>query len=101
MTAIVLLSCVKSKRDYAEGMSGVGSFKKSDLIACLIRHFQTAQSAADPTPAQKKAQEWLPEPMLLLEVGGCGPGKGALLPRGGLGGLVSRGANQDDCGLWI
>jgi len=53
---------------YAEGKAQVSSYKKADLVNCLIRHFQGAKAAAEPTPAQKKALEWLPEAMLFPAV---------------------------------
>jgi hypothetical protein len=37
-------------------------------VNCLIRHFQSAKAAAAPTPAQCKAQQWLPEAMLFPAV---------------------------------
>ncbi len=53
---------------YAEGKGQVSSYKKADLVNCLIRHFQNAKAAAEPTPAQIKAREWLPEAMLFPAV---------------------------------
>ena len=53
---------------YAEGKGQVSSYKKADLVNCLIRHFQSAKAAAEPTPAQCKAREWLPEAMLFPAV---------------------------------
>jgi ParB family chromosome partitioning protein len=53
---------------YAEGKGQVSSYKKPDLVNCLIRHFQSAKAAAAPTPAQCKAQQWLPEAMLFPAV---------------------------------
>lgn len=53
---------------YAEGKGQVSSYKKTDLVNCLIRHFQNAKAAAEPTPAQIKAREWLPEAMLFPAV---------------------------------
>jgi len=49
---------------YAEGAGQVSSYKKADLVNCLIRHFQSAHTTATPTPAQTKARAWLPEAML-------------------------------------
>jgi hypothetical protein len=46
----------------------VRSYKKSELINCLLRHFANAHAASDPTPAQIKAREWLPEAMLFPAV---------------------------------
>jgi ParB family transcriptional regulator, chromosome partitioning protein len=53
---------------YAEGAGQVSSYKKADLVNCLIRHFQTARASAAPTPAQQKARDWLPEAMLFPAV---------------------------------
>ena len=53
---------------YAEGVGRVASYKKADLVNCLIRHFETARAAAEPTPAQQKAREWLPDAMLFPAV---------------------------------
>lgn len=53
---------------YAEGTGQVSSYKKTDLVNCLVRHFQNAKAAAEPTPAQIKAQQWLPEAMLFPAV---------------------------------
>ena len=41
----------------------MASYKKADLVNCLIRHFESARSAAEPTPPQQKAREWLPDAM--------------------------------------
>jgi ParB family transcriptional regulator, chromosome partitioning protein len=48
---------------YAEGVGRVASYKKADLVNCLIRHFESARAAATPSPAQQKAREWLPDAM--------------------------------------
>ena len=48
---------------YAEGVGRMASYKKADLVQCPIRHFETARAAAEPTPAQQKAREWLPGAM--------------------------------------
>ncbi|MHB8744325.1 MAG: hypothetical protein ACYC9L_14545 [Sulfuricaulis sp.] len=53
---------------YADGNGSLGSYKKAELISSLMRHFQNAHSAADPTEAQRKAREWLPEAMLFPAV---------------------------------
>jgi ParB family chromosome partitioning protein len=53
---------------YADGAGRVASYKKADLVNCLIRHFESARAAAMPTPAQEKAQEWLPDAMLFPAV---------------------------------
>jgi ParB family chromosome partitioning protein len=48
---------------YAEGVPSVTSFKKGELVDCLLRHFRQAYAASGPTPAQQKARDWLPEAM--------------------------------------
>lgn len=53
---------------YAEGVGSIGSFKKSELVTSLLRFFASAHAAAEPTPAQRKAREWLPEAMLFPAV---------------------------------
>ncbi len=58
---------------YAEGKGQVSSYKKADLVNCLIRYFQSAKAAAAPTPAQCKAQQWLPEAMLFPAVDADAP----------------------------
>jgi ParB family chromosome partitioning protein len=58
---------------YAEGKGQVSSYKKNDLVNCLIRHFQSAKAASEPTPAQCKAREWLPEAMLFPAVDAGAP----------------------------
>ena len=40
---------------------------------CLIRHFQSARTAAAPTPAQQKAREWLPDAMLFPAIDADAP----------------------------
>jgi hypothetical protein len=46
----------------------VASYKKADLVNCLIRHFESACAAATPTPAQQKARQWLPDALLFPAV---------------------------------
>src|SRR5438067_12343293 len=53
---------------YAEGVGRMASYKKADLVNCLIRHFESARAAATPSPAQQKAREWLPDAMLFPAV---------------------------------
>jgi ParB family chromosome partitioning protein len=48
---------------YAESVGRLASYKKADLVNCLIWYFDTARSAATPTAAQEKAREWLPDAM--------------------------------------
>ncbi|GMU68263.1 MAG: hypothetical protein AMXMBFR37_05960 [Steroidobacteraceae bacterium] len=45
---------------YAEGRSGLGSYKKSELVTGLLRHFEAARVASEPTAAQEAARAWLP-----------------------------------------
>jgi ParB family chromosome partitioning protein len=53
---------------YAEGVGRLASYKKANLVNCLIRHFEGARAAATPTPAKQKAREWLPDAMLFPAV---------------------------------
>jgi ParB family chromosome partitioning protein len=53
---------------YADGNGSLGGYKKSELTSSLVRHFVNAHSAAEPTEAQRKAREWLPEAMLFPAV---------------------------------
>jgi ParB family chromosome partitioning protein len=53
---------------YADGNGSLGSYKKSELTSSLVRHFVNAHSTAEPTEAQIKAREWLPEAMLFPAV---------------------------------
>ena len=46
----------------------MGGYKKSELTSSLVRHFVNAHSNAEPTEAQRKAREWLPEAMLFPAV---------------------------------
>jgi ParB family chromosome partitioning protein len=48
---------------YAENTGRVATYKKSELVNSLLWYFDTARSAATPTPAQEKAREWLPDAM--------------------------------------
>jgi len=48
---------------YAEGVGTVGSFKKSELVSSLCRYFEQARKAAEPSAAQIKARDWLPDVM--------------------------------------
>jgi ParB family chromosome partitioning protein len=58
---------------YVEGAGQVSSYKKADLVNCLIRHFQSAKTAAAPTPAQTKTRAWLPEAMLFPAIDADAP----------------------------
>lgn len=59
----VQLAQIANECGYAEGRSGVVSYKKSELVAGLLKHFAAAFTAKTPTEAQKKAVQWLPEAM--------------------------------------
>jgi ParB family chromosome partitioning protein len=48
---------------FAEGRSGLHTWKKAELIAALLRHFEQARTASTPTEAQLLARAWLPEAM--------------------------------------
>jgi ParB family transcriptional regulator, chromosome partitioning protein len=48
---------------YAENTGRVATYKKSELVNLLLWYFDTARSAATPTPAQENAREWLPDAM--------------------------------------
>ena len=58
---------------YADGNGSVASYKKSELASCLIRYFQTTRATDDPTAAQRKARDWLPEALLFPAVDPNGP----------------------------
>jgi ParB family chromosome partitioning protein len=53
---------------YSEGAVIPATYKKADLVNCLDRHFAAAKAAAEPTPAQRRANAWLPEAMLFPAV---------------------------------
>jgi ParB/RepB/Spo0J family partition protein len=53
---------------YALNASAVRSYKKSELVNALLRHFANAHAASDPNAAQVKARQWLPEAMLFPAV---------------------------------
>ncbi|WOS62041.1 ParB/RepB/Spo0J family partition protein [Sinorhizobium fredii] len=57
--AVIAVEC-----GYAQSTGAVRMYKKGELINALLRHFASAHAAADPTPAHRKAREWLPEAML-------------------------------------
>lgn len=67
------LVAIATECGYAEGTGQVSSYKKADLVNCLIRHFQSARAATAPTPAQQKARDWLPEAMLFPAVDADAP----------------------------
>ena len=58
---------------YADGNGSLGSYKKSELISSLVRHFVNARGTAEPTEAQRKARAWLPEAMLFPAVDPAAP----------------------------
>lgn len=58
---------------YADGNGSLGGYKKSELISSLVRHFVNAHSATEPTAAQIKAREWLPEAMLFPAIDPTAP----------------------------
>jgi ParB family chromosome partitioning protein len=58
---------------YADGNGSLGGYKKSELTPSLVRHFVNAHSTAEPTDAQRKAREWLPEAMLFPAVDPSAP----------------------------
>ncbi len=58
---------------YADGHGSVSTYKKTELVNCLARHFQNAWAAGEPTPSQVKAREWLPEAMLFPAVDPTAP----------------------------
>jgi ParB family chromosome partitioning protein len=58
------LAVIAYECGYALSAGAVRSYKKSELIEWLLRHFANAHATSDPTPAQIKAREWLPEAML-------------------------------------
>ena len=41
----------------------LASYKKADLVNSLLWFFDSARAAAEPTPAQRRASEWLPDVM--------------------------------------
>jgi ParB family chromosome partitioning protein len=45
------------------GIGMLRSFKKSELVSCLMRHFEQAFEAQEPDAFQQKAREWLPDAM--------------------------------------
>lgn len=46
------------------GIGTLRTYKKSELIGSLLRHFTLAFDAAEPNAAQVKAKAWLPDAML-------------------------------------
>lgn len=62
------LVAIAKECGYADGHGSVGSYKKSELVSALVKHFQNAMTASDPLPSQIKAREWLPDAMLFPAV---------------------------------
>lgn len=62
------LVAIAKECGYADGNGSLGSYKKSELVSSLVRHFVNAHGATEPTEAQRKAREWLPEAMLFPAV---------------------------------
>ncbi len=58
------LTAIAKACGFSDGHSAVHAWKKTELVTALLRHFEQARSATDPTPAQAKALAWLPEAML-------------------------------------
>ena len=48
---------------YAENTGRVATYKKSELVDSLLWFFDSVRAAAEMTPAQRKAREWLPDAM--------------------------------------
>ena len=48
---------------YPQSAISLGRYKKSELVASLLRHFQHGKDAAAPSPHQQTANAWLPEAM--------------------------------------
>ncbi|MGE0132411.1 MAG: ParB/RepB/Spo0J family partition protein [Blastocatellales bacterium] len=47
----------------ADGRGALATYKKSELVEGILFHDANARLAVSPTPAQRKALEWLPEVM--------------------------------------
>lgn len=54
------LGAIARECGFADGAGSVATYKKSELVTCLARFFQAASAAAEPTDAQRRAQDWLP-----------------------------------------
>jgi ParB family chromosome partitioning protein len=57
------LVAIAGECGFADGVSAIHSWKKGELVNALLRHFELARSASEPTPSQRKALEWLPGAM--------------------------------------
>lgn len=53
----------------AEGRGALATYKKSELVEGILFHDAQARSASSPTPAQRKALDWLPEAFLFPAAG--------------------------------
>ena len=53
---------------YAENTGRVATYKKLELVNSLLWYFESAHAVAEPTLAQQKAREWLPDAMLFPAV---------------------------------
>jgi ParB family transcriptional regulator, chromosome partitioning protein len=53
---------------FAEGNGSFATYKKVELVTSLARFVLSARAAAEPTEAQGKAREWLPDCMLFPAV---------------------------------
>lgn len=62
------LVAIAQECGYADGTSGLHTWKKAELVSGLLRHFEQARQAAQPTDAQRKALSYLPETMLFPAV---------------------------------
>jgi ParB family chromosome partitioning protein len=67
------LAAIAKESGFIDGHGAIGSMKKADLVAALVKHFDNAMSATDPLPSQIKAREWLPEAMLFPAVDPSAP----------------------------
>ena len=57
------LIAIAKENGMAEGRGGIGTYKKSELVEGILFHEAQARLASSPTPAQRKALDWLPEIM--------------------------------------
>lgn len=62
------LIAIAQECGYAETVGAIGSWKKSEIVNGLLRHFEQARQAPQPTPAQERARAWLPEAMIFPAV---------------------------------
>ena len=54
---------IAKENGMAEGRGALATYKKSELVDGILFHDSQARSASSPTPAQRKALDWLPEAM--------------------------------------